>query len=124
MNLNNLRLLYMEDNDHDMAKKLVDISSKLASAFEMGRYHEVSAGLDVAVWEKDEVQTLRIVQEILESTRTIRDFISSSLYQHMQLKAIPDDYTEHLLEKELLGIFEDDSWLVLLLLMGNKTRRI
>ena len=52
MTLNDLRILYMEDGDREMAEKLVKVSSSAASAFEMGRYNEVCWGLDVAVWER------------------------------------------------------------------------
>ena len=38
--LNDLRILYMEDDDHEMARKLVEVSSSIASAFEMGKYNE------------------------------------------------------------------------------------
>ena len=50
--LNDLRILYMEDGNHEMAWKLVDVQNQAARAFEMGRYNE-SIGLDVAAWEKD-----------------------------------------------------------------------
>ena len=45
--------LTMEDGDHEMTKKLVEVSSSAASTFEMGKYQEVCFGLDVAVWETD-----------------------------------------------------------------------
>ena len=48
--LNDLRILYMEDGNHEMAWKLVDVQNQAARAFEMGRYNEVSTGLDVAAW--------------------------------------------------------------------------
>lgn len=109
LNLNNLRLLYMEDDDHDMAKKLVNVSSQTAAAFEMGRYNEVCFELDVAAWEKDKAQTIQILKDIFENIKTIGDFTKSSLYQHMRLKAVPEDFSDNL-KKELFGIFEDDSF--------------
>ena len=93
MVLNDLRMLYMEDDDHEMAKKLVEVSSSAASAFEMGRYHEVCYGLEVAVWEKDAAWTSQLIQEILDSIGTISDFTKSRLYQHMALKPAGSDYS-------------------------------
>lgn len=86
MVLNDLRFLYMEDENHEMAKKLVEVSSAAATAFEMGKYSEVCFGLDVAAWEKNVAWTAQLMQEILDSIGTIGDFTKSKLYQHMTLK--------------------------------------
>ncbi len=107
--LNDLRILYMEDNDHEMAKKLVGVSSSAASTFEMGRYHEIYAGLDVAVWEKDVADTARLIQDILENIESIGDFTKSKLYQHMTLKTFEPEFSESL-KQELLKSMEDESY--------------
>ena len=88
MTLNDLRILYMEDDDHEMARKLVEVSSSVASAFEMGKYNEVCWGLDVAAREKDVERTAQLMQEILDSVGTIGNFTKSKLYQHMMMKPI------------------------------------
>ena len=54
----------MEDDDREMTRKLVEVSSSAASAFEMGKYNEVCYGLDVAVWEKDAAWTEQLMREI------------------------------------------------------------
>ncbi len=64
MTLNDLHILYMEDDDREMTRKLVEVSSSAASAFEMGKYNEVCYGLDVAVWEKDAAWTAQLMREI------------------------------------------------------------
>jgi len=109
MTLNDLRVLYMEDNDHEMANKLVSVSSAAAAAFEMGRYSEVCCGLDVAVWDKNVEKTAQIMQDILDSIGTIGDFRKSKLYQHMAFKAAGPEFTESLM-KELLESLEDESY--------------
>ena len=93
MTLNDLRILYMEDDDHEMARKLVEVSSFAASAFEMGKYSEVCNGLDVAVWEKNIEWTAQLMQEILNSIGTIGDFTKSKLYQHMALKTVDSNFS-------------------------------
>lgn len=90
-NLNSLRILYMEDEDHEMVKKLVGVSTQAAKAFEMGRYHEVSVGFDAAAWEKDVERTIQIMKDILEHAYTVGDFTKSALYQHMGLRELPED---------------------------------
>ncbi len=107
--LNDLRILYMEDNDHEMAKKLVGVSSSAASTFEMGRYNEICVGLDVAVWEKDVASTAQLMQDILDSIGTIGDFANSKLYRHMTLKALDPELTESL-KREFLKSLEDESY--------------
>ena len=73
MTLNSLRTLYMEDGDHEMAKKLVEVSSSAASAFEMGKYNEVCFGLEVAAWEKDAAWIVRIFWMVSKQSVILRN---------------------------------------------------
>ncbi len=109
MILNDLRILYMEDDDHEMARKLVEVSSSAASTFEMGKYNEICFGLDVAAWEKDIEWTAQLIQEILDSIGTIGDFTKSKLYQHMALKTVDSNFSASL-KRELLKSLEDESF--------------
>ena len=109
MTLNDLRILYMEDEDHEMARKLVEVSSSAASTFEMGKYNEICFGLDVAAWEKDIEWTAQLIQEILDSIGTIGDFTKSKLYQHMALKTVDSNFSASL-KRELLKSLEDESF--------------
>lgn len=109
MTLNDLRMLYMEDDDHEMANQLVSVSSAAASAFEMGKYSEVCAGIDVAVWEKDAVRTAQIMQEILDNLETIGDFAKSRLYQHMTFKPVGPEFADGL-RSELLQSLENETY--------------
>lgn len=109
MTLTNLRILYMEDDDREMANKLVDVSSSLASVFEMGRYNEVCIGLDIAAWEKDVDKTAQIIRDILDNLETIDDFTKSSLFQHMDLKNA-DPQVVDTFRKELLELLDNESY--------------
>ncbi len=109
MTLNDLRILYMEDDDHEMAKKLVEVSSSAASTFEMGKYNEICWGLDVAAWEKDVAWTAQLMREILDSIGTIGDFTKSKLYQHMALKTVDPDFSA-VVKRELLKSLGDESF--------------
>jgi len=109
MTLNDLRILYMEDDDQEMVHKLVKIASMTASAFEMGKYYEVSVEFDVAAWEKDAVKTARILQDILENLETIKDFTKSKLYRHMAFKNNEANFTDDF-RKELLQSLEDETF--------------
>ena len=109
MTLNDLRILYMEDDDHEMARKRVEVSSSAASTFEMGKYNEICFGLDVAAWEKDIEWTAQLMQEILDSIGTISAFTKSKLYQHMALKTVDSNFSASL-KRELLKSLEDESF--------------
>lgn len=109
MTLNSLRTLYMEDGDHEMAKKLVEVSSSAASAFEMGKYNEVCFGLEVAAWEKDAAWTAQFMQDILDGIETIGDFAQSKLYQHMALKTVGSEFSV-VLKQKLLEAFKGESF--------------
>lgn len=109
MVLNDLRMLYMEEENHEMTKKLVEVSSSAASVFEMGKYNEVCYGLDAAVWEKDAEWTAQLMREILDNIETIGDFTKSSLYQHMTLKTVSPDFSSGL-RQELLKSLEDETF--------------
>lgn len=109
MILNDLRILYMEDGNHEMAKKLVEVSSSAASTFEMGKYNEVCFGLEVAAWEKDAAWTAQLMQDILDGIETIGDFAKSRLYQHMELKTVGPEFSAGFKQK-LLESFRDESF--------------
>ena len=117
MALNGLRILYMEDDNHEMARKLVEVSSSAASAFEMGKYNEVCFGLDVAAWERDVSWTAQLMQEILDSVDTIGDFTKSELYQHMTLKSVDPSFLIGL-KQELLKSLGDETFNYM---SGNKS---
>lgn len=105
--MNDLRILYMEDGDHEMAWKLSDMQRMAAKTFEMGRYNEVSSGLDVAAWEKDVSRTAAIMQEILESIETLGDFAGSPLYKHMTFKQLDPGFTKRLKSSMVLHMKSD-----------------
>ncbi len=109
MTLNDLRILYMEEDDSEMAEKLVQVSSSAAAAFEMGKYNEICYGLEVAAWEKDAAWTARLMREILGCLGTIGDFTKSRLYQHMTLKTVDSDFAADL-KRELMKAFEDETF--------------
>lgn len=104
--LNNLHILYMEDKDSKMAHRLVDIEYRLAHLFEMGRYQEVSPGLELATAEKDVEKTERIMRALVENTDSLMDFTRSDLFRHTPFREIdPDQFSR--LKKDILNGFLD-----------------
>ena len=107
LTLNDLRMLYMEDGDHSMVHKLVEISSKAASAFDMGRYNEVSMGLDVAAWEKDAVRTEQIMRELIENVESLGSFADSELYRHLTFKKSDPEFYQKMRENIIQSMADD-----------------
>ncbi len=108
LTLNDLRALYKEDEDHEMVKKLLEVSS-LASVFEMGKYYEVCYKLEIAAWEEDAAWTVQIMREILEQIGTIDAFTKSGLYKHMTFKHLDPDFSAGLKQK-LMEAFENETF--------------
>ena len=105
--LNDLRNLYIEDGDHEMAWKLVDVQKQAAKAFEMGQYQEVSVGLSVGSWEKDVSKTAAIMQDILGALSHIGDFSGSPLYQHMTFTQMDPAFTKRLYQSLVEGMKDE-----------------
>ena len=107
--LNDLRMLYMEDGNHPMAHRLVEVSTQAAAAFDMGRYNEVCMGLDVAAWEKDAVRTEEIMRELIENVESVGSFADSELYRHLTFKKSESGFYQKLREN-LIQSMSDDSF--------------
>lgn len=100
----------MDTDDHVMTNRLVELEVALANAFEMGKYHEVSSELDVAVWEKDVARTERVMKELLGRIGTLQDFSKSALYQHMTFKEPDSAFTTKLRESLKDGFSDRDAY--------------
>jgi transcriptional regulator with XRE-family HTH domain len=108
-----LYLLAMSDENKAKAHLLVKKQSELAQLFEMGEYHEVSSGLDLAVAEKDADRTIEAMEKILASVAKITDFTHSTLYEHMTFKEIDSTFVQET-QENFLRMFSDEetfSWL-------------
>lgn len=62
--------------------------SILANVFDMGKYHECAAMLNVVVAEKDVKGTFQVAKQLLENVDTMGDFRESKLYQHMKFRIL------------------------------------
>lgn len=119
MVLNGIYLLAMEDENLSKVKQMVNKQKELARLFEMGRYHEVSCELELAVVNQDKGKVLWIVEEMLKSLDDIAGFNRSSLYEHMEFKEVRNEFVEEMKEnllkrfrdEETFGFMQDDeSW--------------
>lgn len=109
LTLNGMYMLALKEEDMERAHKLVEKQRELAVCFEMGRYHEVSAGLELAMLEKDADTAAGIRQELLDAIPQIDAFRHSFLYEHIEFKEVREDFVEKLREKLLEGFQEEET---------------
>lgn len=78
-----------------------------AVCFEMGRYHEISGGLELATMEKDADEVIRIMQEMFDAISQITGFRTSFLYEHMSFKEPRTEFVTEMREN-LRQCFRDE----------------
>lgn len=109
LTLNGMYVLAVQEEDMERAHKLVEKQRELAVCFEMGRYHEVSCGLELAMLEKDADAVEAIRKELLDAVPQIDAFRHSFLYEHTEFTQIREDFAEKLREKLLKGFEEEEA---------------
>lgn len=98
LTLNGIYVLAVQEGDMERARRLVEKQRELAVCFEMGRYHEVSCGLELAMLEKDTNAVAAIRQEMLDAVSQIGAFRQSFLYEHMEFKEMSEEFLSVLRE--------------------------
>lgn len=110
MELHGMYLLALKDNDRERACMLAAKQEELARCFEMGKYYEVSCGLEIAALEKDPDRVIGIMEEMLSSAENIADFRNAPLYEHMKFKEMREDFVAELKEKLRKSFGEEESF--------------
>lgn len=110
MELHGMYMLALQDNDRKRAHRLVDKQKELARCFEMGKYYEISSGLELATLEKDTDSVVTIMEEMLSCVEQIGDFRKSQLYEHMEFKEIREDYMAEVKENLLKCFCDEESF--------------
>lgn len=107
MELHGMYMLALQDEDRKRAHMLVDKQKELAKCFEMGKYYEVSSGLELATLEKDADTVIGVVEEMLSCVKQIGSFRKSPLYEHMEFKEVREEFIAEIKEN-LLKCFRDE----------------
>lgn len=108
--LHGMYMLALKESSQKRAHRLIDKQKELAKCFEMGKYYEISSGLELATLEKDAGSTVKIMEEMLSCVEQIGDFRKSSLYEHMDFKEIREDYMAEIKENLLKCFRDEDSF--------------
>ena len=99
--------LALEENDMESARILSEKMSAMAGIFDMGKYNECSAMLEVMCAEKNVEGTYRIVEQLLQNVDRLGDFQKSMLFRHMKFKETDASYYQEIKER-LIEEFRDD----------------
>jgi len=110
MTMQNILILLLEESDHDKAHMMVDKIQQLARLFEFGEYHEISPALELATLEKNEAETLHIIERMLANLESISAFTKSPLYSHMDFKEMSEAYLMELRENLIKGFRDDETY--------------
>ncbi len=110
MVFNNIYVMALQDGNMGKARKMVEKHQDLARLFEMGVYHEVSCGLELAAVEQDADKVVEIVQKMLESVKDITAFTGSELYEHMNMRKTDEKFAETLRKDLLEGMRNDEAF--------------
>ena len=106
---NGIYMLAAQDQNMDKARSMLEKQSALAAIFEMGRYHQVSGRLELAIIEQNVEESIAIVKEMLDSLDEINGFINAPLYEHMTFREPRKESIEQIREDLLNGFRNDES---------------
>lgn len=128
MELHGIYLLALKENNMEKAQSIVQKQAEAAKFFGMGKYHEVSARLEIAAMEKDADAVIAIVEAMLSDIKEIGSFRNSPLYEHMEFKEMKEENLEEIKEnlrkcfqnEESFGFLKNDSRYQNLLLTPGK----
>ena len=102
-----LTQLAMKEDDRERAHRLIDKQHQLAKVFEMGAWHEVSGGLELATLEQDADTVIEIMSQILDAVSKIYGFAQSDLYRHMTFRQPREEFVQKL-RANMLESFRDE----------------
>lgn len=100
--------LAMEEGNMTRAGLFVEKQQQMARLFEMGKYSEVSTKLEWAVARKDVEGTLETMEQMLDCVDTVDDFMTSTLFEHMEFRKASKGEFQPMLKKNLLENFRDE----------------
>lgn len=110
MVIQDLYVLALQENDLERAGLYVEKKELLAKLFEMGKYHESYAGLELAVFKKDADAVIKIIREMLSSVEDIGAFTRSRLYEHMKFKKLDSEFTKEVKSDLIRGLLDGDDY--------------
>ena len=98
--LHQLYQLAWQENDAPKAQLLAKKQAQLARLLEMGLYHELVDRLDFACKQQDAAATVQLMKQLLHCDgEELAAFVSSPLFEHLQLKPPTAKLAENVKQK-------------------------
>ncbi|MDD6038319.1 MAG: helix-turn-helix transcriptional regulator [bacterium] len=98
------------EEDMEYARFLAEKMGTIAGAFDMGKYNECSAMLNVVFAEKNVEGTYRVAEQLLNNVDSIYDFPKSKLYQHMKFRDADASYIRGIKEELQKGFRDEEEF--------------
>ena len=108
--LHGIYMLAIRNKQFDKAHMIADKQTELAELFDMGRYHEVSPHLELAVMEKDEEATIKIMKEMMENFDSLFSCKESPLYEHMTFKEADPSFAKEVRDNLKKNFADEESF--------------
>ena len=99
----------LEEEDIENARFLAEKNGTVSGVFEMGKYQECCAMLDVFCAEKNIEGTYQVAKQLLQNVDSLFDFQKSKLFRHMKFNHC-DSSVEEIKEKLMDGFREEESF--------------
>ena len=96
-----------QDGDVEKARMVVDKIIGLVKVFDMGAYYEASAGMDLAVMERDKDRVIEIMEKMLSAVDEIEQWRRSPLYEHMTFREGGEEFWGEM-KRKLKEAFGDE----------------
>lgn len=97
----------LEQENKEKANSLLIKQIEIAKVFERGIYCETTWQLQQAALNKDEVATLQLVKQLIDSTDNLYDFAESPLYEHITFTQVSKEENEQVRQMLIKSIVED-----------------
>lgn len=102
--------LAIQEKDMEHARFLAKKMGALAGIFDMGKYNECSAMLDVVCAEKNIEGTCQVAEQLLQNVDSLFDFSQSKLFRHMKFKSCDRSFRKEIKGKLLEGFRNEDDF--------------
>lgn len=100
----------IKEDDIENARFLAKKMGALSDIFDMGKYNEYSAMLDVVCAEKNIEGTYQVVEQLLQNVDSLCDFQKSKLFRHMKFNNADSSFIEEIKGKLMDGFREEESF--------------